>query len=125
MTDTVTPRAAGAAAVTQGFFAGRPQRNPFFHDVPTLVRRVSTPYISVVVEVSVREDTALKVGYITDEMGVTRRTRAVKVRSEGKARAESIVALAQAGISRQIGSTDITDLTEEQLKDMCRRLMRG
>ena len=83
------------------------------------------PYISIATEISVREDTALKAAYITDEMGDTRRTRAVKVRSEGKARAERIVALAQAGISRQVGSTDITDLTEEQLKDMCRRLMRG
>jgi hypothetical protein len=67
----------------------------------------------------------IRAGYVShiahdgDAVAMKKRARS------GKARAERIVALAQGGISGQIGSTDITHMTEAELREHYRRMMRG
>lgn len=53
------------------------------------------------------------------------RAHAAKRSHEGKVRARRIVNLAADAIAQRVGSTDITDLTNEELKARYRQLMRA
>ncbi|WP_144428146.1 hypothetical protein [Azospirillum thiophilum] len=52
------------------------------------------------------------------------RAHAAKRSHEGKARARRIVKLAADAIAQRVGSTDITDVSSEELKARYRQLMR-